>query len=93
MTQGAISSNFYLIEEGVCEVSVDLLDERTGATVKKLLSTMERGQHFGEMALLPGNPKARTATVAAVTSVRCLGLDRDTFQRLIGVATAAPPCE
>ena len=84
MTQGAVSSNFYLIEDGVCEVSISVLDKKSGTQVQKLLSTMERGEHFGEMALLPGTPKPRTATVKAVTAVRCLGLDRDTFQCVLG---------
>jgi CRP-like cAMP-binding protein len=43
---------------------------------------MERGEHFGEMALLPGDAKPRTASVTAITEVECLRLDRDSFQRV-----------
>lgn len=85
MTQGAASSYFYLIEEGICEVSISFLDEQTGEQARKFLCTMERGEHFGEMALLPGPPKPRTATVTAVTEVECLRLDKDSFQRVLGV--------
>ena len=57
VTQGAASSYFYLIEEGICEVSISFRDEQTGEQAQKFLVTMERGEHFGEMALLPGPPK------------------------------------
>lgn len=73
-----------MIEEGICEVSMNYRDEETGEQVQKLLSTMERGDYFGEMALLPGAPKPRTATVTAVTAVECLRLDRNSFQQAIG---------
>lgn len=85
MTQGATSSHFYMIEAGICEVSISFLDEQTGEQVQQLVCTMERGEHFGEMALLPGPPKPRTATVTAVTGVECLRLDRESFQRVLGV--------
>ena len=80
--QGKISSDFFLIEEGVCEASISYVDEQTGEQVHKALSTMERGEHFGETALLPGDAKPRTASVTAITEVECLRLDRDSFQRV-----------
>ena len=83
MTQGAAASDFYMIEEGVCEVSISYMDEQ-GAEVHELISTMERGEHFGEMALLPGRPKPRTATVTAMTAVECLRLERDSFHSVLG---------
>jgi CRP-like cAMP-binding protein len=84
VTQGTVSSDFYMIEEGICEVSISYFDDETGKQVQQLLCTMERGEHFGEMALLPGVLKPRSATVTAVTNVECLRLDRASFQRVIG---------
>jgi CRP-like cAMP-binding protein len=50
----------------------------------RTLPTLVRGEHFGEMALLPvggenGTPRARTATVSAITMVECLSLSREVF--------------
>ena len=84
VTQGAVSSDFYMIEEGICEVSISYADDETGEEMQQLLCTMGRGEHFGEMALLPGVSKARSASVIAVTNVECLQLDRASFLRIIG---------
>ena len=79
--QGALSSDFYLIEDGLCEVSVSSLGEE-GHLVEEVVGTMTGGQHFGEMALLPGDPKPRTASVTAMTTVECLSLSRDAFNAI-----------
>ena len=83
VTQGAVSSDFYMIDEGICEVSISYVDDETGEQVQQLLCTMGRGEHFGEMALLPGLPKPRSASVTAVTNVECLQVDRASFQHVI----------
>ena len=36
VTQGAVSSNFYMIEEGICEVSISYADDETGEQKKQL---------------------------------------------------------
>ena len=82
MAQGTVTADFYLIQEGVCEASISIADEETGQEVTKVLSTMERGEHFGEMALLPGAVKPRTASVTAMTAVECLKLSREAFNRV-----------
>lgn len=41
--QGTVTADFYLIQEGVCEASINVVDQNTGHEVTKVLSTMERG--------------------------------------------------
>ena len=49
----------------------------------RALPTLNRGDHFGEMALLPGaQGKPRTATVSAMTTVECLTLTRAAFRSI-----------
>ena len=67
ITQGHLGDRFYIIASGVVQVSVD------GAPVR----TMEAGESFGEIALLHNVP--RTASVAAVTPVELLALNRHHF--------------
>ena len=65
--QGDRGDRFYVIEEGRAAVEVD------GRHVREL----DSGGFFGEIALLRDVP--RTATVRAVTALRLLSLDRETF--------------
>ena len=46
---------------------------------------LDVSDYFGEIALLTSSP--RKATVTAITNVRCVRLDRKTFNRVMG------PCE
>jgi MFS family permease len=67
IAQGDVGDRFYIIASGTVQVSVD------GVPVR----TMEAGESFGEIALLRDIP--RTASVAAVTNVELLALDRHHF--------------
>ena len=55
---------------------------RGGCEEQKLLGIMKEGEYFGERALLTSEP--RSATVAAVSRVECLRIDRDAFLQLLG---------
>ena len=68
--QGEKGNTFYLVGRG--ELSV-----RTGGVE---VSRLSRGNYFGEMSLLTGEP--RTATVVALTDVVLLELGRPVFARL-----------
>lgn len=70
--QGEAGQSFYVVAEG--RVSV-----RAG-TPPVEVTRLERGQYFGEMALLTGEP--RTATVVALEDVLLFALDRKSFARL-----------
>lgn len=70
--QGTTGHTFYLVVSG--EVSV-----RTGKPEAEI-ARLRRGQYFGEMSLLTGEP--RVASVVALTDSLLLELDRPFFARL-----------
>lgn len=65
--QGDVGDRYYVIERGRLAVSQG----------GELLRELERGDAFGEIALMRAVP--RTATVTAVTDVELQALDRDAF--------------
>ncbi len=75
--QGERGTRFYLIAEGAFEVYVD------GQPVVRL----DRGDYFGERALLHGAPRA--ATVVAVERGRLFALDHQAFDALLASDLAA----
>ncbi|HYV49461.1 MAG TPA: mechanosensitive ion channel family protein [Myxococcaceae bacterium] len=72
--EGAQGHTFYLVVSG--EVSV-----RAGSGDAEV-ARLKRGQYFGEMSLLTGEPRA--ATVLAASDAVLLELDRPVFARLFG---------
>lgn len=70
--QGAAGHTFYLVSEGEVAVSAGKPEVE--------VTRLTRGQYFGEMSLLTGEPRA--ATVIAATDATLLELDRPIFARL-----------
>jgi putative ABC transport system ATP-binding protein len=70
--QGDVGDKFYMIKEGEVDVMIDADGTRRHAT------TLSRGQVFGEMALLTGQP--RNATVLAKGPVEVYTLGKQDFQ-------------
>jgi small-conductance mechanosensitive channel len=68
--QGQEGNTFYLVCSGELSVRVGEVE----------VSRLTRGQYFGEMSLLTGEP--RTATVVSLSDVVLLELDRPVFARL-----------
>jgi len=76
LRQGDPGNDFYIIEEGECHVT----KSTDGVDVK--VNDHMQGDYFGELALLKNEPRA--ANVIATTRVKCVTLDRRTFNRLLG---------
>jgi len=69
--QGDEGDNFYVIDHGEVEVFVN----------NDLVTTIQEGGSFGELALIYGTPRA--ATVRAKTDVKLWGIDRDSYRRIL----------
>jgi cAMP-dependent protein kinase regulator len=75
--QGDWGDVFYMIEEGEAVA----LKRRNNGNEEEVLQ-YKKGDYFGELALLKGQPRA--ASVKATTDLKCLTLDRQSFTRLLG---------
>jgi serine/threonine protein kinase len=75
--KGEIGDIFYIIEEGSAKVHEIGLGD--GSSVDQILV---QGDFFGEGALLTGEP--RTAHVTAITKVKALAMNRETFEKSMG---------
>ncbi len=74
--EGESDDSFFIIEEGEVEVSIAPVPGQ-----KKVLTTLKKGDFFGEIALLTG--EKRTATVMALADVRVYQLKKDNFKRVL----------
>ena len=73
--EGAPADKFFILVDGEVEVVRDVDGE------ERRLATMEKGQFFGEIAILRDTP--RSATVRALTRVTLLAMERETFKNLV----------
>lgn len=79
-SEGSVGNPFmYVIKEGQVEISI------TRGERKVILSTLGRGQFFGEMALLSTEP--RSATAKALTYCEFQVIEADALERLIDKAS------
>ena len=77
--QGGAGTDFFIIEEGTVRCT------QTKASGREVeLITLKAGDYFGEMALLLN--ELRAANCIAVGPVKCLSLDREKFDMLLGSA-------
>ena len=72
--QGDLGDSVYVIEEGECEVLHEQNDEQ------ELLATLNRGECFGEMALL--SDRTRNATIRARDATNVLIIPKADFNKL-----------
>ena len=73
--QGEQGRSMFVVQSGEVEVVIDEGDRELR------LSTLQKGDVFGEMALFTGSP--RSATVRAVGEARVLTVDRRGFLRRV----------
>jgi serine phosphatase RsbU (regulator of sigma subunit) len=77
--EGEIEHIFYIIADGQAEIS-----QKLGTGEKRVLTTRNPGEFFGEMALIEKKP--RTATVATLTRATVLEISEDEFQSLLSAS-------
>ena len=75
--QGEAGTNFFIIEDGAVKCTQI---KASGREVELL--QLKTGDYFGEMALMLN--ETRHANVIAVSQVKCLTLDREKFNLLLG---------
>ncbi|XP_061474772.1 cAMP-dependent protein kinase type II-alpha regulatory subunit [Rhineura floridana] len=81
--QGDKADSFYIVESG--EVKI-LIKSKTvtgkDANQEVEIARCQKGQYFGELALVTNKPRA--ASAYAVGEVKCLVMDVQAFERLLG---------
>lgn len=77
LTEAEPSTDFYLIDRGVVEVTTTTPD---GSPL--VLATLQHGAFFGEVALLTNLP--RTATVTALTDLSVVRFDHADIEEVLG---------
>ncbi|XP_054869021.1 protein kinase, cAMP-dependent, regulatory, type II, alpha A isoform X2 [Amphiprion ocellaris] len=83
ITQGDKADCFYIVESGEVKImmkSKTKADHADNAEVE--ITRCSRGQYFGELALVTNKPRA--ASAYAVGDVKCLVIDVQAFERLLG---------
>jgi cAMP-dependent protein kinase regulator len=76
--EGEMGDIFYIIEEGNAVATKTLEPGKQPEKVK----TYGKGDYFGELALIKGEPRA--ASIVAESTVKLISLDRNSFKRLLG---------
>lgn len=81
--QGDMADCFYIVESGEVKImmkSKTKADRQDNAEVE--ITRCTRGQYFGELALVTNKPRA--ASAYAVGNIKCLVIDVQAFERLLG---------
>jgi len=73
ITQGEQGDEFFVVENGTCDIFVQKENNPPF-----LVQTVNKGEGFGELALIYGNPRA--ATVIAKTEVTLWAIDRVSYR-------------
>ncbi|XP_039618089.1 cAMP-dependent protein kinase type II-beta regulatory subunit-like [Polypterus senegalus] len=82
IAQGDLADCFYIVESGEVRITMKrgkFKDDGDGAVE---IARCTRGQYFGELALVTNKPRA--ASAYAVGNVKCLVMDVQAFERLLG---------
>ncbi|XP_051889633.1 cAMP-dependent protein kinase type II-beta regulatory subunit [Pristis pectinata] len=81
IAQGDKADSFYIVESG--EVRITMKHKaKPDADDGVEIARCSRGQYFGELALVANKPRAASAFAAG--SVKCLVMDVQAFERLLG---------
>nr|XP_061781292.1 endoplasmin-like [Nerophis lumbriciformis] len=83
IAQGDSADCFYIVESGQVRITIKRSRTKNDQDEEEVeIATCSRGQYFGELALVTNKPRA--ASAYAVGSVKCLVMDVQAFERLLG---------
>ncbi|KAM8892676.1 cAMP-dependent protein kinase type II-beta regulatory subunit isoform 1-T1 [Spinachia spinachia] len=83
IAQGDLADCFYIVESGQVRITMKRSRTKKDQEDEEVdIATCMRGQYFGELALVTNKPRA--ASAYAVGSVKCLAMDVQAFERLLG---------
>nr|XP_057931579.1 cAMP-dependent protein kinase type II-beta regulatory subunit isoform X1 [Doryrhamphus excisus] len=83
IAQGELADCFYIVESGHVRITIKRSRMKNEPDEEEVeIATCSRGQYFGELALVTNKPRA--ASAYAVGSVKCLVMDVQAFERLLG---------
>uniref|UniRef100_G3P6R6 Protein kinase cAMP-dependent type II regulatory subunit beta n=1 Tax=Gasterosteus aculeatus aculeatus TaxID=481459 RepID=G3P6R6_GASAC len=83
IAQGDLADCFYIVESGQVRITMKRSRTKKDQEDEEMdIATCMRGQYFGELALVTNKPRA--ASAYAVGSVKCLAMDVQAFERLLG---------
>ncbi|XP_062318279.1 cAMP-dependent protein kinase type II-beta regulatory subunit-like [Osmerus eperlanus] len=83
IAQGDLANCFYIVESGQVRITMKRSRTKKDQEDEEVdIATCSRGQYFGELALVTNKPRA--ASAYAVGSVKCLVMDIQAFERLLG---------
>ncbi|XP_016100983.1 cAMP-dependent protein kinase type II-beta regulatory subunit-like [Sinocyclocheilus grahami] len=82
-SQGDLADSFYIVESGHVRITMKRSKSKNDTEDEEVeIATCSRGQYFGELALVTNKPRA--ASAYAMDSVKCLVMDVQAFERLLG---------
>ncbi|XP_042562282.1 cAMP-dependent protein kinase type II-beta regulatory subunit [Clupea harengus] len=83
IAQGDMADSFYIVESGRVRITMKHTRTKKDAEEEEVdIATCLRGQYFGELALVTNKPRA--ASAYAMENVKCLVMDVQAFERLLG---------
>ncbi|XP_053724010.1 protein kinase, cAMP-dependent, regulatory, type II, alpha, B [Synchiropus splendidus] len=83
IAQGETAECFYIVESGEVRIMIkSKTKEEQQDNTEVEVARCSRGQYFGELALVTNRPRA--ASVYAVGETKCLVIDIQAFERLLG---------
>uniref|UniRef100_A0A8C5MSN5 cAMP-dependent protein kinase type II-alpha regulatory subunit n=1 Tax=Leptobrachium leishanense TaxID=445787 RepID=A0A8C5MSN5_9ANUR len=83
IAQGDLADCFYIVESGEVKIMMKSKTKTSQESNQEVeIARCKRGQYFGELALVTNKPRA--ASAYAVGDVKCLVMDVQAFERLLG---------
>ncbi|KAI1888418.1 hypothetical protein AGOR_G00184940 [Albula goreensis] len=83
IAQGDLADCFYIVESGEVKIAMKRSKSKKDVENGEVdITVCTRGQYFGELALVTNKPRA--ASAYAVGEVKCLVMDIQAFERLLG---------